>query len=54
MPEPDKEICSINIMFPVESDEVAIDCKKKVQEALSNMPDAQVRFMLMPPPPKGT
>ncbi|GAI82563.1 unnamed protein product, partial [marine sediment metagenome] len=27
--------CTIRIMFPVESDEQAIDCKKKVKEALS-------------------
>jgi len=53
MDKQDKEVCSINIMFPVDSDEQAIDCKKKVKAALSDMPDAQVRFMIMPSPLKG-
>ena len=48
MPKPEQEICSINIMFPVESDEQAIDCKKKVKAALENIPEVQTRFMIMP------
>lgn len=47
------EICSIRIVFPVESDEKAIECKKKIQEALKDLPDAQIHFSLMPAPPSG-
>lgn len=47
------EICSIRIIFPVNSDEQAIECKKKVQAALADMPEAQIHFTLMPKPPAG-
>ncbi len=47
MENPKQEICTIRIVFPVESDEEAIACKKKIAEALSNKPDAQVQFAIM-------
>ncbi|GAI56765.1 unnamed protein product [marine sediment metagenome] len=50
-----KEVCTIKIMFPVESDEQAIDYKKKITALLAEIPDAHLTFSLMdlpdrPPP----
>lgn len=45
-----KEICSIRIMFPVESDEQAIEYKKKIGAVLAEIPDAQIQFSLMTSP----
>ena len=45
-----KEICTIRIMFPVDSDEQAIDYKKRIAEVLKDNPDAQTQFALMPIP----
>lgn len=47
MAEPKKEICTIRIMFPVESDEQAIEYKKKIAALLAEIPDAQLQFSLM-------
>lgn len=44
MEQPKQEVCTIRIMFPVTSDEDAIDCKKKVTEALSDKPNVQIQF----------
>ena len=44
------EICSIRIMFPVESDEQAIEYKKKITNLLSEIPDAALHFSLTPAP----
>lgn len=46
MENDNKELCTISIMFEVESDEQALDCKKKIREALSNIPEARVEFSL--------
>lgn len=62
MPEPNErttptpakqEICTIRIMFPVNSDEQAIECKKKIAAALSDNPNAITEFSIraMPPMP---
>lgn len=51
------EICQIRIVFPVDSDEQAIEYKKKIVTILSEIPDAQVHFSLMSMPagkPNGT
>lgn len=48
MDKPKGEICTIRIMFPVETDEQAIEYKKKIQAALEDKPDAQIQFSLMP------
>lgn len=50
MEQPKKEICSIRIMFPVESDEQAIEYKKKITSLLVEIPTAQIQFSLMQPP----
>lgn len=54
MEQPKQEICQIRVMFPAESDEQAISCKKKIKEVLADVPDVNIHFSLMaaPPPPK--
>jgi len=42
-----QEICSIRIMFPAESDEQAIEYKKKLSALLAEIPDAHIDFNLM-------
>jgi len=46
----DSEICTMRIMFPVTSDEQAIEYKKKINALLSEIPDASLQFSLMPVP----
>lgn len=48
------EVCSIRIMFPVESDEKAIEYKRKIEEVLADTPDTQIQFNIstMPQMPK--
>ena len=41
------EICTIIIVFPVESDEKALAYKKKIAEVLADSKDAQIHFSLM-------
>ena len=41
-----KQICSIRIMFPVKSDEEAIEYKRKISDALSDKPEARIEFSL--------
>ena len=48
----DKEMCQIRIMFPAESDEQAIEVKKRISELLKDNKEAQVHFALTPQPPK--
>lgn len=50
MPDTKKEICSIRIMFPTESDEQALDCKRKIKEVLAEIADVQIQFSLMDAP----
>ncbi|GAH82632.1 unnamed protein product [marine sediment metagenome] len=52
---PKKEVCSIRIMFPVDTDEQAIAYKKKIGLLLAEIPDAQIQFSLasIPEPPSG-
>lgn len=41
-----QEVCSIRIMFPVESDEQAIEYKKKISLILADIPDSNMQFNL--------
>ncbi len=41
------EVCTIRIMFPVDSDEQAIDCKKKIRAVLKDIPDVNIQFSMM-------
>lgn len=43
-----KEICSMRVMFPVDSDEQAIEYKKKITALLAEIPEANIQFNLMP------
>lgn len=50
MGETKKQLCTIRIMFAVDSDEEAIDYKKKIESALADKGDSQMQFTLMPAP----
>lgn len=52
MEQDKKELCSIRIMFPVESDAEAIEIKAKIKEVLSDKQDAQLHFMITPSMPR--
>lgn len=56
MDTPKQEICSIRIMFPVDTDEQAIEYKKKIAGLLAEISEAQIQFSLMtnPTPPPTT
>lgn len=41
-----QEICTITIMFPVDTDEQAIGFKKQITDILSDKPDARLEFRL--------
>jgi len=45
-----KQICQIQVMFPVDTDEKALELKKNIETLLDETPDAQVHFTLMPLP----
>lgn len=45
------QVCSIRIMFPVNSDEQAISYKKKISDVLADIPQARIEFSLMSRPP---
>lgn len=48
-PQPVKQpqqICSIRIGFPVETDEQAIEYKKKISAILTDMPQVRIEFSL--------
>ena len=45
--ESPKQVCSITVVFPVESDDAAIDVKKKIGEVVSDVEDARVDFRIM-------
>lgn len=47
MEQPKQEICTIQIMFPVVSDEEAIKSKRKIEEVLAGNSEAQIKFTLM-------
>ena len=45
------QVCIIKIVFPVESDDSAIDYKKKIAALLVDLPDVNIQFSLMAGPP---
>lgn len=51
-----QQLCSIGIMFPFESDEQAIDYKKKITDLVSEIPNVRIHFSITntPPPPLST
>lgn len=48
----DSEICTLIVMFPVESDEQAIDVKKKISDIVSGIKDSRIEFRLSAVPVK--
>ncbi|KKM71583.1 hypothetical protein LCGC14_1429140 [marine sediment metagenome] len=52
MEQSKSEVCSIRILFPVESDEQAIEYKKKIDTILSEVKDVQINFGLTTMPSK--
>ena len=46
MGEPKDEVCSIRIMFPVQSDTEAIEYKRKIREALGDLEGVRMNFDL--------
>lgn len=49
--QPKQEVCTLRIMFPIESDEQAIEYKKRIAEVLKDNPEAQIHFTIMSMPP---
>jgi len=47
-----KQVCTIQIAFPVETDEQAITYKKKITEVLADISQARIEFSLMSLPPR--
>jgi len=46
MADEKKQVCSMQIMFPVDTDEEAIAYKKKVGEVLADIPNSRIEFRL--------
>jgi len=45
-----QQVCSIRIMFPVTSDEQAIEYKRKISVILTDIPESNIQFSLMNAP----
>ena len=50
MAQPKQEVCTIRIIFPVDSDDQAIEFKKKISEILSDKSDAHIQFSISTTP----
>lgn len=46
-PDMPKKACSIDIMFPVADDEVALDIKKKINAIVDDIKDKRFRFQII-------
>lgn len=53
MPKEKTEICTIQVVIAVDSDEQAIDAKKKISAVIADIPDAQMKFSIMNVNPRG-
>jgi len=47
MAETKQQICTLRILFPVISDEQAMDCKHRIEEILADIPEAQIDFRII-------
>ena len=47
MDDAKQEVCTIRIMFPVVSDEQAIEYKKKIAEVLKQIHNVQTQFSII-------
>lgn len=53
-PQAIKQLCTVRIGFPCETDEQAIEYKKKIAAVLADIPNVRIDFgltTLQPPPP---
>jgi hypothetical protein len=51
MPETDKrQLCRITIMFPIDTDDKAVEYKKAITEIMSKVSDARIDFSLVSMP----
>lgn len=41
---PMQQICTLRVMFPVDSDDNAIEVKKKISSVLAEIPDVRIDF----------
>ncbi len=46
-----KELCTVRIVFPVDSDDQALNIKRKLRDALGDVPQARLDFSLTSMPP---
>lgn len=44
--KPPTQVCSLRIMFPVDTDEQAIEYKRKITDILVDIPQARIEFSL--------
>jgi len=49
-----KQVCTIQIGFPVDTDEQAIEYKKKIGDVLADIPQVRIEFSIMTLPPRKT
>ena len=42
-----KQVCSITIAFPAESDDEAIAVKKKIADVVADLPEVRIDFRIM-------
>ena len=47
-----KQVCRITLTFPVDSDDQAIEYKKKIASVMVDLADSQIQFSLMNMPGK--
>lgn len=52
MDKDQKQICQIRIVFPTDSDQEAIDYKKKIADVMIDKSEAIINFSLSNVPPK--
>lgn len=45
-PKTMQEVCTLRIGFPVETDEQAIEYKKKISEVLADVPNVRFEFVI--------
>lgn len=45
-----KEICTIRIGFPVDTDEQAIEYKRKISHVLADIPNVRIEFTIVTAP----
>lgn len=47
MEQPKKQVCRITLTFPIDSDDRAIEYKKKIAVIMADLEESQIQFSLM-------